>query len=752
MTWFEGWESYSDGDMNTVASPPWTASASGCYYVQSTVKNSGSKALLLDGLADSRSANRAISPAILDGSVVAYFRIDSTSGVVQLQIRTNSNTTSAAAIKFNSDGTVDYHDNLDWQQLSASYSADQWYKLEIQWRQSDGYTREIFNDTDDSGWHQPWNTWTTNDIDAIRLNTASGMAGIDFFVDDITLTDDNATTTTSTSSTSSTSSTASSTSSTASSTSTLSSTSSSSSTASSTSTISSSSTASSTSSTASSTSTISTTTASTTASSTSSTASSTSTVSTTTTTATSPPPDNLFQDWLEEWKDETDFLWDKSGVTDPFMNYIELYDLNHIFADFIELYDLVGPIEKEFIELYDLGVDVERDFIELYEILDYNPVQNEFEELYSIIQSGTVQQTNIIRASTGSTVLNMIDFQISCDEDSYCFSLTMTLGDVTSWNLCTKGTQVLIDINGKKFYFIIDTRTRSRIHGVTDYNVEGRSRTSLLSFPNADPYTKEWSATTAETVVQELCDLYSIPLDFQITDWPIPAGVLVADEESPLSIIRKIIEGSGAILQSSLTGALVIIYKYPDSPTTYEALSSDIELSDLDDIEVVNEFFEEKKGYNKVFVSNKELIDDSEGYLSIELDHVLNFGKSVFTEGDEVYVRIYASDEYDVEITGGSIVKVSSDVSRNADAETLNFIGEEYPDVSYPVNSLTGVTWYGTDLGNISLVGSHNISASGSSTDTIGIGKVEYTTIYDVWKITLPTITDIFKILVRSTA
>jgi hypothetical protein len=433
-------------------------------------------------------------------------------------------------------------------------------------------------------------------------------------------------------------------------------------------------------------------------------------------------------------------------------NFEAPYSLAVIAANFKASYSLQGFISKSFQVIYNLAIILNKSFEAVYELLDANKITKNIKSIYSIIDIATINYKHAVRVICNGMNLNIQNIQISCDEASYCFALSMTLSDINSWNICTAGKSVTIIVNEDVFGFIIDSRGRQRTFGNTIFSVSGRSKTKQLDYPDALPVSTEYGSTTARTVALALCMASGLSLSWDIIDWTIPANTLIASAESPLNIIKRLAEAAGAVLQSSKAGdTLIVRYSYPVSPTCYNDNTVDLTLTDTMDITDINEQFEKRPGYNKVRVSNKQIVDAADAYIYIELDPVRNSDKTTFLTTDPVFLRIYSNIDYNVICTAGTITKIKSGEVLAMDEEIVSFIHDEDPELSRPIESITSITWMGNNLGTLSEITSTKIRASLAGASSLGIGKVNYKAQYDVWKLTPPVIiTDQFNIYVLS--
>jgi hypothetical protein len=129
----------------------------------------------------------------------------------------------------------------------------------------------------------------------------------------------------------------------------------------------------------------------------------------------------------------------------------------------------------------------------------------------------------------------------------------------------------------------------------------------------------------------------------------------------------------------------------------------------------------------------------SDAYLTAELDSEMNNGKTTFSAGDNVYFRVYTdAASYAVTQTSGSTQKTAAGETESM-SEVLPYAKQTTASATKKVKSITSMTWYGTDLGALSIAGAALVKAANATTSTIGVGKAAYVTEYDLWKLTPPS-------------
>jgi hypothetical protein len=132
------------------------------------------------------------------------------------------------------------------------------------------------------------------------------------------------------------------------------------------------------------------------------------------------------------------------------------------------------------------------------------------------------------------------------------------------------------------------------------------------------------------------------------------------------------------------------------------------------------------------FVSS---VTGGDGSISVELDEVMNNGKTQFPYGTKAYFKVYRTPEsmnLSLYSTDGSIMSEGSG-SDSITNEDLTFIKETTANTRYPVKSLGSYQWLGNNLGSLALqaVGSNIVTLPGKVNDKgvfLGIARLNYTT------------------------
>lgn len=377
-----------------------------------------------------------------------------------------------------------------------------------------------------------------------------------------------------------------------------------------------------------------------------------------------------------------------------------------------------------------------------YEIGGIVAVAREITAPHALL-AGDALTVSLVVIVDGQT-LDPIGVSISGDSDSYCWSLTLTLRELEDWRRCEPGKTASVTLNGQSWTFVLESRNRGRGFGSLEYTASGRSPTIALDSPRAAPVTKTWDRVTALGAAQELCAAAGVSLSWEVCDWTIPAGRLVADEQAPVEVLSALAAACGGVLQSSLAGALRVVYAYPVSVPEMFEVTPALSLSDVDHIFTASESYEFREGYDAVWVTDAAT-DAGEGSIRIEVD-ADRTGKTAFAPGDTVFLRVTASVPYTLRATSGILALVEAGVTETPEAEVVGWPQEETAGTDKSVDAVEDYEWHGLDPGAIVPDGAGGLKLSAGA--GFGVATVEYSTRYDLWQYSPGNLGDSFPALI----
>jgi hypothetical protein len=222
----------------------------------------------------------------------------------------------------------------------------------------------------------------------------------------------------------------------------------------------------------------------------------------------------------------------------------------------------------------------------------------------------TYMQTYSIAAWRLSDMLpiDVERFTLQADADAYGWTIQIE-GDEGLLTLLApvagEPATVRLRIDGADWDGVVQGLRRNRSFERNTATVTARSAGVLLD----SPYSPEASyvnavPVTATQIIGEALSGTGVSLDWQCTDWTVPAGVW-SFRGTPLAVVRRVAESIGALVQSPRSGESIIVTpRYLLPPWTWAAELPDVTLA-LD--AVVLEGYEraDRPAYEGVYLSGQ---------------------------------------------------------------------------------------------------------------------------------------------------
>lgn len=202
--------------------------------------------------------------------------------------------------------------------------------------------------------------------------------------------------------------------------------------------------------------------------------------------------------------------------------------------------------------------------------------------------------------------VQLLDATISTNDDSFCWSLSASGPEHLMEQLAPADglpARLQVSIDGIPFVFAVMSTPRSRAFAKHRVKVEGLSVTTLL----ADPYMpcQVWTPTaamTAQQLAMQALEFTGVGLDWQITDWQVPAGAF-SFQGTPLQAVQRVAASVNAVVRSHRTAEqLIIAPRYPVLPWEWADATPDVHMPP--DVIVTDDLKPEPRAeYNAVYVT-----------------------------------------------------------------------------------------------------------------------------------------------------
>lgn len=215
-----------------------------------------------------------------------------------------------------------------------------------------------------------------------------------------------------------------------------------------------------------------------------------------------------------------------------------------------------------------------------------------------------------LRRVVGNITLPTLGLSMSIDAGSWTWGFQASLPADTLDDLQPGGSgpvELEVNINNNLYRVLVEQISRDRSFGSSSIRVSGRGKTALLSSPYAPVLTFANSQQrTAQQLMADVLTFNGVPLawsvDWQLTDWPVPAGVFNVTG-TYIDGLNSIAGAAGAYLQPHPTSQeLSVLLKYPVAPWEWNTVTPDFELPASITVQEGIEWLE-KPDYNRVFVS-----------------------------------------------------------------------------------------------------------------------------------------------------
>jgi hypothetical protein len=332
---------------------------------------------------------------------------------------------------------------------------------------------------------------------------------------------------------------------------------------------------------------------------------------------------------------------------------------------------------------------------------------------------------------------NAHHINIEASRGEYAMTCEIHLASQADFEEISLLDPIEIEYNGETYNFVVDeVPRRSRSLGKTNYIVSGASKAVLMDEPFADLITTEYAASTAEEIAQDICDEYGVTLDWQILNWPIGANKLYANDETPISVIKKLAASVGAILQSDADGTLIVMRKYPVDIDKLSDATPDAYMTDQANFYSVEESYSERPGYNRYLIGDESTSDAT---YTLEQEDVNETQKTI-----KGYIVPFVATGVSLLDSGGTWVNTQAEgIQTESITETVEFVNGQGT-TSKPIYSAPSVSWKQTSLGAVSYLEDGTLTAATASES---LAEITYTTKYHKWLVTDPNIEELQLIL-----
>lgn len=218
-----------------------------------------------------------------------------------------------------------------------------------------------------------------------------------------------------------------------------------------------------------------------------------------------------------------------------------------------------------------------------------------------------------LRRVSDNALVPTLSMSLSLDASSWTwgFDATVPMQAQALVEPDTGPVELNATVNGVEFRVLAEKLSRERSFGRASLRISGRGKNAVLDAPYAPVTTyRNEIDRTANQLAEDALTYNGVPMpwgvDWQLTDWLVPAGVFT-HQGTHISALNAIAQAAGGYLQPHRTlNTLRILPKYPSAPWQWGSVTPDFELpaavTTRESIEWID-----KPSYNRVFVSGQQV-------------------------------------------------------------------------------------------------------------------------------------------------
>lgn len=370
-----------------------------------------------------------------------------------------------------------------------------------------------------------------------------------------------------------------------------------------------------------------------------------------------------------------------------------------------------------------------------YDLRQYSDLRALLDQLYVLPSGESLEQRPTIAVTSNGLTLSPHHISVEVDESSYAIGGEIHLADQADFLSIAHLQQVEVRIDATTFILLANLPRESRPEiGVETFVVPLVSPAALLDAPYADALTQEFAGAMASAIATELADLAGVSIEWRLVDWYIPAATLYANGDTPLTIIRKIVEVVGGVLQSAPDGTLICRPEYPVSLPDRATATPDFYLTDQDNFFSVDSSPEIRDGFNKFLISNQDQSAADTG-LTLEQRDIDELTKEIL-----VYRVPWTGEAIMLRTSGGGWVSIVDEgITTEELIETVEIVAGEGR-VAKPLYEKIGQAYKQASLGAITPAEDGHLASETSGNSLV---EITYQTQYHLFRVSSDRIEEV---------
>jgi len=380
---------------------------------------------------------------------------------------------------------------------------------------------------------------------------------------------------------------------------------------------------------------------------------------------------------------------------------------------------------------------------ESYTLTALNPLVSTFEQTYYMVPELSIEPSILVSITINGIDIDFLSIDIDAGMDKYSMIGTIELASERDYVNSPLLGNAICTINGTDFILFIETRNKKRTNSGASWTIGLVSPTAKLDLPYSKTMVMSFANNIyASELVQQMADLQNITVDWQTVDWQIPSYAISANDETPISVIRKVVNSVGSIIQTKPNGDMLIISKYPLSPTVWESTVPSIVFSSESDIIEIDENIVINEGKNAFLIT-----DQGSSTADITL---MEINENDTTKTIRGFRIPFEDGPFELLTSGGTDISIVKDVnpieanipvdfSPNEEWEYVEFI-DWVGTTQYPIYEIIDWEWVSDDMGAFQISENGTLTVIAQS-DTLkeSLLRIKYKTKYWKWTVRGPS-------------
>lgn len=291
------------------------------------------------------------------------------------------------------------------------------------------------------------------------------------------------------------------------------------------------------------------------------------------------------------------------------------------------------------------------------------------------------------------------------ERGSVGWSTQLNLASETDFGRMALDAPFTLQVGEVTYRFLVDTKHLNRSSPVhTERRLEGVSPTAHHDFPRAPAITTRWStAVWAQDVVETLLKQ---PVTWTLPAWKIPADRLILQGESPLSVVKRLVESVGGMVHTHPSGTITLRPLFPCSVPEWSRQEPHHRVTDEFDIVAMEERRHVQVQVDRVVVRDGPATGGKphfDLFLDPREDH-LHRGRKRMAPGATSHVVVTTDAGVALSgVTASAGTLMPARPTAWIQTEEVTFVAGNRARLTRPTTQVVSVQWLETSLGTPTL-------------------------------------------------